>query len=109
MVAVNRSARPSAAAFSFASSTARSFTSTPVTVAPGTAAAMASPITPYPQPRSRTRPPAGAEVSRNSTAVPTSTRPCAKTPEPLSSDSEWPQTEAVTGIRRNGTDGSAEK
>ena len=36
---------------------------------------MASPITPYPQPRSRIRPAAGGSVSRNSTDVPMSSRP----------------------------------
>ena len=84
-------------------------TSTPVTTAPGTATATASPITPYPQPRSSTRPAAGGAVSRNSTAVPMSSRPRAKTPEPLTSDSRWPHTVVSTGSRMNGTDGSAVK
>jgi len=46
-------ATPSAAALSAASSRARSLTSTASTVAPGWATAIARPITPYPQPRSR--------------------------------------------------------
>jgi hypothetical protein len=44
--AVNRSATPSASAFSRASSSARSLTSTAVTRQVGTATAIASPITP---------------------------------------------------------------
>ena len=63
-----------------------------MTVVAGEQAATASPITPYPQPRSSTRPLAGGSVSRNSTAVPMSSRPRAKTPEPLVSESRLPQT-----------------
>ena len=62
----NRSANPSLSAFSLARSTARWFTSTPVTdpASAGTpsarhAAATARPITPYPVPRSSTRPGTG--------------------------------------------------
>src|SRR6202007_1097778 len=97
------------AAFSLASSTARSLTSTPVTWADGTTAAMASPITPYPHPRPGTRSPVGGVVSRNGTEVQMSTRPWAKTPLPDTSDSDRPHTEALTGSRWNGTDGSAVK
>lgn len=70
---------------------------------------MASPMTPYPQPRSRIRPPAGGSASRNSTAVPMSTLPLAKTPEPLVRCSVVSQTSASTGIRSKATLGSAEK
>ena len=38
-----------------------------------------------------------------------SSRPCAKTPEPEVRLSDRPHTDAVTGTRLNGTDGSAEK
>ena len=38
-----------------------------------------------------------------------SRRPWAKTPEPLVSRSSWPHTEATTGARLKGTDGSALK
>ena len=38
-----------------------------------------------------------------------SSRPCAKTPDPLSSARSCPHTRARTGARVNGTDGSAEK
>ena len=80
-----------------------------MTVVAGEHTAMASPITPYPQPRSSTRPLAGGSVSRNSTAVPMSSRPRAKTPEPLVSERLLPQTVVTTGWRVNGTAGSAEK
>ena len=81
-----------------------------VTVQPGTATAMASPITPYPQPRSSTEcAPSGAGCSRRSTPVPMSRRPCAKTPDPDVSSSQWPQTFALTGIRLNAACGSAVK
>ena len=75
----------------------------------GAAIAQASPMTPYPQPRSRIRPPAGGSVSRKSTDVPMSSRPWAKTPEPLTRLSRCPQTSASTGARWNATAGSAEK
>ncbi len=108
--AVNRSPTPSASAFSLASRTARSLTSIAVTVQPGTATAIASPMTPYPQPRSSTEPaPSGADCSRSSTPVPMSSRPWANTPEPDVSSSQWPQTLALTGIRLKAACGSAVK
>ena len=81
--AVNRSPSPRRRALSLATRTARSLTSTPHTVEPGTAVASASPITPYPQPRSSSVPPvrSGGSISRNSTAVPMSSRPRANTPD----------------------------
>ena len=70
---------------------------------------MASPITPYPQPRSSTRPGGGGSVSRKSTDVPMSSRPCAKTPDPLVSASSSPHTSDRTAVRWIGAAGSAEK
>ena len=80
-----------------------------MTDASGTAAAIASPITPYPQPRSRNRPCTGGSVSRKSTAVAWSRCPRLKTPEPLTSVSSRPHTSQVKVSRANGTDGSALK
>ena len=77
--------------------------------ASGTAAAIASPITPYPQPRSRNRPCTGGSVSRNRIAVAWSRWPRLKTPEPLVSVSSCPHTSQVNVSRSNGTDGSALK
>ena len=51
----------------------------------------------------------GGSVSRNSTAVPTSSRPTAKTPDPDVSARSCPHTAATTGTRLNATVGSAEK
>ena len=56
------------------------------------------------------RPAAGGSVSRNSTAVPTSSRPCAKTPGARwSAPARGPTPRRRTGARLNATDGSAEK
>ena len=70
---------------------------------------MASPITPYPQPRSRKRPATGGSTSRNSTAVAWSRCPRLNTPAPLVSSSSCPHTDAVNVSRSNGTVGSAVK
>ena len=108
--ALNRSATPIRSAFSRARSSARSFTSTAVTRTSGTATAIARPITPYPQPRSSTsRASTGGACSRSSTPVPMSSRPWAKTPDPVVSSSQCPQTLARTGTRLNGVAGSAVK
>ena len=50
-------------------------------------------------------PPRAAPPRASSTPVPMSSRPWAKTPEPEVSSSQWPQTLARTGTRRNGVDG----
>ena len=100
---------PRAAAFSLASRIARSLTSSPITDESGTAVAIARPITPYPQPRSRKRPDTGGSTSRRSTAVAWSRCPRLKTPAPLVSSSSCPHTDAVNVSRSNGTDGSAAK
>ena len=96
-----RCSAPLAAAFSAHSATARSFTSTAHTRAPGARRASETAMGPYPQPRSSTSPMAsdGWGASCSSRRVPGSTPPVAKTPRSVVSESSRSGNDSETALR----------
>ena len=103
-----RSATPAVTALREARSSARSLTSTAVTVTSGDVSAAARAIGPHPQPRSSTWP-TGAGTVRSSTWVPRSTCAGEKIPGATSSVSSRPARVTVMRRRSSGEAGRALK